>query len=254
LATLLLSDLHLPPQPSPLREAFIAFVDGPARQASGVFILGDLFEAWIGDDVGLEIYQPEIKALHRLTYAGVEVRVLRGNRDFLLDWAFEYDSGCLLLPDPSIVEIEGQRVLIAHGDRYCTDDVAYQRWRRISRNRIGQRVFTLLPRSQRMKIADRLRAKSRELGMDKADTIMDVNPAAIDQAVRQFPGIDLLVHGHTHRPAQHHLHVDGRDIVRLVLPDWRDALYGWISIEQRKDGGYTIGHHHIEVPGSPASV
>jgi UDP-2,3-diacylglucosamine hydrolase len=124
MSTLLLSDLHLPPQPSALRDSFIAFLDGPARDASTVYILGDLFEYWIGDDVGLDIYAAEISRLHALTSFGVAVWVQHGNRDFLLGRSFERASGARLLSDPSVVDIDGERWLLTHGDAYCTDDLA----------------------------------------------------------------------------------------------------------------------------------
>ena len=144
--TILLSDLHLPPAPSPLREAFLRFLAGPARQADSVYILGDLFEYWIGDAEGLAHYAPEARALKALTAAGVPVYYQHGNRDFMVGADFFEATGVTLLPDPATVELGGVSTLLSHGDLFCTGDLAYQRWRRFSRNPLSQWVYRRLPR------------------------------------------------------------------------------------------------------------
>lgn len=229
MSTLLLSDLHLPPQPSALRDSFIAFLDGPARNASVVYILGDLFEYWIGDDVGLDVYSAEIGKLRALTSSGVAVRIQHGNRDFLLGAAFERASGARLLPDPSVVDIDGQRWLLTHGDAYCTDDVAYQKWRRFSRNPLAQTIFMRLPRRWRMRIAGGLRHGSHDAKTGKSAAIMDVNQAAVARGLRDAQTL-YVIHGHTHRPAEHPVASGGIGGVRIVLADWREDRREYLEI------------------------
>jgi UDP-2,3-diacylglucosamine hydrolase len=229
MTTLLLSDLHLPPQPSALRDSFIAFLDGPARHASRVFILGDLFEYWIGDDVGLDVYSAEISKLRALTRSGVEVHVQHGNRDFLLGSAFERASGAKLLPDPSVVDIDGERWLLTHGDAYCTDDVAYQKWRRFSRNPIAQAIFTRLPRRWRERIAGGVRGGSHEAKAGKSAAIMDVNEEAVARGLLDAQTL-YVIHGHTHRPAEHPVASGGIGGERVVLADWREDRREYLEI------------------------
>lgn len=221
MSTLLLSDLHLPAQRSPLRERFKGLLDGPARSAQAVYLLGDLFEYWVGDDIGLDVYADEIAALARLANSGVALYAMRGNRDFLLGERFERATGVHLLPDPSVARIEGRPWLLSHGDLWCTDDVGYQRWRRFSHRRVVQSAFTRLPRRWRERIAGDLRRGSQQAKAGKSSAIMDVNSSAVIAALRAA-GITQMIHGHTHRPAQHRVEIDGREGQRIVLPDWRD--------------------------------
>ncbi len=222
MSALLLSDLHLPAKPSPLREGFASLLAGPAHTVDRVWMLGDIFEYWIGDDVGLQVYAPEIAALRALTGAGVRVSFMHGNRDFLVGRRFAAATGVELLPDPELVTLGGRRVLLSHGDRWCSDDQAYQRWRRFSRNPLAQAVFARLPRRLREGIAGGVRNRSGEEKRDKPAAIMDVNDDSIVDAFRRS-GADCIIHGHTHRPATHVLHVDGRRVERRVLPDWTSA-------------------------------
>ena len=221
MSTLLLSDLHLPAQPSRLREQFKALLDGPARNAQAVYLLGDLFEYWVGDDIGLDVYADEIAALARLARSGVALYAMRGNRDFLLGERFERESGVHLLPDPSVARIEGRSWLLSHGDLWCTDDVGYQRWRWFAHRPAVQTAFTHLPRRWREQIAGGLRRGSQQAKAGKSSAIMDVNPSAVIAALRSA-GVTQMIHGHTHRPAQHRLEIDGRPGLRIVLPDWHD--------------------------------
>ena len=220
---LLLADLHLPPLPGdgsagPLNRAFRRFCDGPARQARRVFILGDLFEVWVGDDAGLVEHADDLAALRRLSDAGVEVYFQHGNRDFIVGQAFARATGLRLLPDLARFELAGLPTLLAHGDLFCTDDVGYQRWRRFSRNPLAQWIYNRLPLSRRRRIAGGLR--SDEHKQSKPDAIMDVNNQAIRQAFAKA-AVTRLIHGHTHRPAEHHYQIAGRDCERIVLADWR---------------------------------
>ncbi|HEX4870988.1 MAG TPA: UDP-2,3-diacylglucosamine diphosphatase [Nevskiaceae bacterium] len=216
----LLSDLHLPPRPSPLRETLLDWLRSPRlREAQAVYLLGDVFEAWIGDDLGLDWYRAEIDALAALSAAGVAVKVQVGNRDFLLGAAFARASGAVLLADPVVEPLGGVPTLLSHGDLWCTDDRAYQRWRRFARWRPAQRLFLALPRGRREAIARGLRDSSRAATRVKPDDILDVNEAAIAAAVRAS-GARRVIHGHTHRPAEHWLQSPTGPVERLVLADW----------------------------------
>lgn len=215
--TLLLSDLHLPNTPSPLRERFIAFLVGPAREAEAVYILGDLFEVWIGDAEGLADYRPEAEALRALRDSGVRLFYQHGNRDFMLGAAFAEAAGLELLTDPVIVDLAGEPTLLSHGDIWCTDDLAYQRWRRFSRNRLAQFIYRRLPRAWRQKVAGTARGDGTR---NKPAAILDVNAGAIANAFAEH-GVARIIHGHTHRPALHLLDVEGRPVERLVLADWQ---------------------------------
>jgi UDP-2,3-diacylglucosamine hydrolase len=222
MSALLLSDLHLPAEPSPLREGFAHLLAGPARAVEQVWLLGDIFEYWIGDDAGLHDYASEVAALRALTDSGVRVGFMHGNRDFLVGHRFADATGVTLIRDPLSIVLDGRRVLLSHGDRWCTDDHAYQRWRRFSRNPRAQAVFARLPRRWREAIAGGVRRRSGHEKHYKPETIMDVNASAIVDAFRRS-GADCIVHGHTHRPATHVLQVDGREVERIVLPDWTSS-------------------------------
>ncbi len=221
--TLLISDLHLPPAASPLRERFASFLAGPARAASALYILGDLFEVWIGDDAGLAEYGVERACLRALTKAGVPVCFQHGNRDFLVGPQFAAATGVQVLADPVTVELGGVTTLISHGDLWCTDDAGYQRWRRFSRSAVVQGVYGALPRSWRERFAGRVRAHSDAGKQYKPADIMDVNDAAVRQAFAAY-GVTRMIHGHTHRPATHDYAIDGRACQRIVLADWRPGL------------------------------
>lgn len=217
---LFLSDLHLPTEPSPLREGFLRFLAGPSPQAQAVYILGDLFEVWIGDDVGLRKYADEAAALRALAAAGTRVMYLHGNRDFMVGSGFLKHTGVQLLPDPSVVQVDGQATLLSHGDLYCTDDVDYQKWRRISRRPWLQTLARHLPENLRERIAGGIRSHSAGQKQMKAAEIMDVNPQAIHTAFIEA-GVSRMIHGHTHRPARHLIEIGGRPCERIVLADWQ---------------------------------
>jgi UDP-2,3-diacylglucosamine hydrolase len=216
LATLFISDLHLPAQPSKLRDVFIQFLEGPALKAEALYILGDLFEVWIGDDVGLQVYAREVSRLAALTARGVPVYFIRGNRDFLVGSHFAQISGVTLLPDPCVVDLYGKPTLLSHGDLFCTDDLGYQRWRRFSRNTLAQWCFVYLPITWRKRIATGARSQSDKEKIYKPQDIMDVNAIATASAFETWH-TQHMIHGHTHRPADHR---DERGHERIVLADW----------------------------------
>ena len=219
---LLLSDLHLPVGDSELRERFIAFLEGPATQAASVYILGDLFESWVGDDVGLAMYPREVAALAALSARGVPLAFIHGNRDFLVGRRFFELTGVTRLADPCVVNIDGRDTLLSHGDRYCTDDHAYQRWRRITRWGWLQALFLLMPRSRRERFAQKVRGESDASKQYKPEDIMDVNERALRVEMAQF-GVTRLIHGHTHRPGTYPVDLPIATAERIVLPDWRPA-------------------------------
>jgi UDP-2,3-diacylglucosamine hydrolase len=217
---LFISDLHLSEERPAANEQFIGFLEGKARSAGALYILGDFFEYWIGDD-DLEAPFNAVMAglLRGLTQQGVPVHLMHGNRDFLIGEGFCRATGAVLLPDPSVVEVEGEKTLLAHGDTLCTDDHDYQAWRRIARSEEWQREFLAKPREERRRMILGLREKSKAVIEAKPAEIMDVNDAAVVEALRTH-GVRRLVHGHTHRPGRHGHLVDARCCERWVLPDW----------------------------------
>jgi UDP-2,3-diacylglucosamine hydrolase len=220
---LFISDLHLAEERAAANERFIGFVEGVARSADALYILGDFFEYWIGDDDLDAPFNAVVAGLLRgLTRGGVPVYVMHGNRDFLLGEAFCRATGSVLLPDPTVAHIEGEKTLLVHGDTLCTDDHDYQAWRRVARSSGWQAEFLAKPREERRSIVLGLREKSKAVVQAKPADIMDVNEGAVVQALREH-GVRRLVHGHTHRPGRHEHTVDGRHCERWVLPDWYGA-------------------------------
>lgn len=220
--TLFVSDLHLSCDRPALAAAFAAFCAGPAREAEAVYLLGDLFDWWVGDDQMRDpVEAGVVAALRGLTAAGVDVHLAHGNRDFLLGPAFAAATGARFLPDTEVVVVDGKPTLVSHGDEMCTGDVEYQRFRARMRDPATQARLAALPRFVRRWIARGLRKRSREATALKPEAILDVDEGAVTEAFRRS-GVARMIHGHTHRPATHHLTVDGRPCERIVLPDWRD--------------------------------
>ena len=220
MAALFVSDLHLSEERAAANERFIDFVEGRARSADALYILGDFFEYWIGDDDLEAAFNAVIAGLLQgLTSQGVPVYLMHGNRDFLIGDAFCRATGAVLLADPSVVDIEGEKTLLAHGDTLCTDDHDYQAWRRVARSADWQQEFLAKPREERRRMIVGLREKSKTVIQAKPADIMDVNAGAVVDALRTA-GVRRLVHGHTHRPGRHEHTVDGRLCERWVLPDW----------------------------------
>lgn len=231
----LLSDLHLPTGGSGFRTRFLHYLRNQARQASAVYLLGDLFEVWLGDDIGLDDYAEEVRALRALTDADVPIYVQRGNRDFLLGDAFCCATGAQRLADPALVTLGGRRVLLSHGDIWCLDDVGYQRWRRFSHHPWVQAGFRALPRRWRERIAADLRRRSGQHKQVKSAEIMDVRDDAVRLAAREH-GADWIIHGHTHRPAEHSLNgltqsSANQPVLRIVLADWRPERMEYLAVD-----------------------
>lgn len=226
MTTLFISDLHLDPERPAVTELFGAFMQKEAARADALFILGDLFEAWVGDDDPSETGAYVAARIREVADAGVPVCFIRGNRDFLLGDAFAHRAGMRILPDPAVVMLYGKPVLLMHGDLLCTGDTAYQAFRAQIRNPAWQAQFLAQPLDARLAFAAQARAASaaHQGGMKQDDktqfeTLTDVAPATVDTTFAQF-GIDTLIHGHTHRPAVHALDVAGRVCQRIVLGDW----------------------------------
>ena len=217
---LFISDLHLTEERPAANERFIGFIEDRARAADALYILGDFFEYWIGDD-DLEAPFNAVMAglLRGLTRDGVPVYLMHGNRDFLLGERFCEATGAQLLSDPTVHEVQGVKTLLVHGDTLCTDDLDYQNWRRTARSQEWQREFLARSRAERRSMILGLREKSKAVIQAKPAEIMDVNEGAVADALRRH-GVSRLVHGHTHRPGRHELTVDGRRTERWVLPDW----------------------------------
>jgi UDP-2,3-diacylglucosamine hydrolase len=216
-----ISDLHLAADRPNAVDLFLGFLGGRARSAEKLFILGDLFDSWIGDDDDTPMHRTLIDALSSLSQAGVACRLMHGNRDFLIGRRFARAAGCTLLRDPERILLDGERVLLMHGDLLCTDDVAYQRFRRKVRNPLVQRLFLWKSLAARRQIAAKYRAKSGEAMATKTAEIMDANQQEVIRRMRHAKA-QRLVHGHTHRPADHQLLVDGVDAKRHVLADWSE--------------------------------
>jgi UDP-2,3-diacylglucosamine hydrolase len=229
--TLLLSDLHLAPDRPASVAAFHAFARGPAREAAAVYVMGDLFDSWIGDDQRRDPFARAVVAsLRGISDAGVPLYVARGNRDFLLGVDFAREAGATLMDEQTVVDVAGTPTLLTHGDELCTDDIAYQRYRAWSRDPRAQRRLLRLPYTVRRVIAAWLRRGSRAATARKPESILDVNAMAVEQAFRAR-GVRRIVHGHTHRPARHALLVDGEPRERIVLADW-DERGHYIAIDE----------------------
>lgn len=221
--TVFIADLHLTPERPQINAAFFRFLTEVASQAEALYILGDFFEAWVGDDDLADPLHAEVAAaLKRLADRGVAVWLMHGNRDFLLAEAFCHASGARLLPDPSVINLYGIQTLLMHGDSLCTDDAAYQTFRAQVRDPAWQTAFLQRPLEERRALARALREQSEHTKADKTPEIMDVNAAAVAAAM-QSSGARRLIHGHTHRPAHHP--ESGFD--RWVLPAWYDGP-GWL--------------------------
>jgi UDP-2,3-diacylglucosamine hydrolase len=219
--TQFISDLHLSGERPETIRLFLDFLAGKARQAESLYILGDLFEAWLGDDVILPEYEPVIDALKALNGSGVPVYVMHGNRDFLLGERFEKLSGCRLIEDPQVIDLYGRRTLIMHGDLLCTDDHAYQAMRVQLRDPQWISAFLAKTPQERVAFARELRERSRKETGEKNESIMDVNNDTVERYLRDYQ-VEQLIHGHTHRPASHSHPLGNTSVTRYVLPDWHD--------------------------------
>ena len=237
MTTLFVSDLHLDPSRPAITELFGRFLDGEARRADALYILGDLFEAWVGDDDPSEAGTFVAARLKALTDAGVPTYFIRGNRDFLLGDAYAKRAGMTILPDPAVILLQGEPTLILHGDLLCSDDTAYQQFRTQTRDPRWQAQFLAQPLAARLAFAAQARAASKarygELqASGQSETITDVSPATVREWFARY-GVRRMIHGHTHRPA---IHDEGGGATRIVLGDW----YEQGSVLRASEDGFDL--------------
>ena len=216
--TIFLSDIHLCESRPSITDAFVSFLNKVTNEVDALYILGDLFEYWIGDDSNQ--HENVIEALKKLTDRHIQVFLMHGNRDFLIGSAFEKKTGAVLLNDPILVEIFGKKILLCHGDTLCTDDIEYQSFRDKIRSESWKNEFLKKSLSERVSIANKFRKESELNKKKKSLEIMDVNLDEVNRTLIQFNYPDFLIHGHTHRPNQHSINLDGHQIQRIVLGDW----------------------------------
>tara|TARA_B110000196_G_scaffold286377_1_gene270025 strand:+ start:283 stop:996 length:714 start_codon:yes stop_codon:yes gene_type:complete len=220
MSSLLISDAHLSPSHPEICEAFFKFLENEAINTKSLYILGDLFEAWIGDDDQEPLSRKVVLHLKKLTDKGVAVFLMQGNRDFLYGTTFTEQTGCKLLPDHHVLNYKNKKILLLHGDTLCTDDKQYQRFRRIARSSFLRWLLIKLPLGTRQKMAESWRSKSIQFNANKPENIMDVSVSEVDRVMKKYSA-DIMIHGHTHRPKRHqHLHGE-----RIVLGNWGE--YGW---------------------------
>ena len=219
MTTLFISDLHLDPAQPQITEQFLGFLAQARGGTEALYILGDLFEAWLGDDDPEPEYRRVIDALRSLRTSGARLYFMHGNRDFLVGARFCAESGCELLDEHTVVRLHGERVLLMHGDLLCTDDLEYQAFRRMVRDPGWQRRMLALPLAERAALAQQVKKQTRAAVMSKAEDIMDVNQKTVEDTMRRF-GVRTLLHGHTHRPKIHALTLDDAPATRIVLGDW----------------------------------
>ena len=218
-ATLFISDLHLDPERPAVTELFLELLDTRVRDADAIYILGDLFEVWVGDDDASPMNQAVCEGLKQSAISGTSVFIMHGNRDFLLGPQFAAASGCNLLDDPALIDLYGTPTLLMHGDLLCTDDSQYMAFRAMVRDTKWQRELLSMSLEERQLMARDMRNRSREQTGGKPESIMDVNKEAVIKAMTGHQA-QRLIHGHTHRPAIHDLVISGEPAQRIVLGDW----------------------------------
>lgn len=228
MTTWVISDLHLCAQRPAVTQAFLHWLQTAVVHAEALYILGDFFEVWVGDDVLADpghgaAFLPVVEALHALSKQGVKLYFMHGNRDFLIGEAFAAACGLQLLPDPVLLDTGRERILLSHGDALCTDDVAYQQFRAQVRDPHWQHAFLARPLEARLAFAEQARQQSAQSKTMQRIDIMDVNAEAVATLIRKHDYPEVLLHGHTHRPAMHGLVVDGHRCQRWVLGDWHEV-------------------------------
>lgn len=237
MVTRFISDLHLSESRPDITALFIRFLRTDARKCDALYILGDLFDYWIGDDDQSQFHTEVESEIAAVADSGVPVYFIAGNRDFLIGKRFSQRTGIKILPEPSTINLYGRNTLIMHGDTLCTEDTKYQRYRRVIRNPILLSLLTSLPLTWRRRIAEKLRAGSASNKPATAQSlqIMDATEEGVVRAMEQVPS-DLLIHGHTHRPAVHEHDINGKKVTRIVLGDWFEQG----SILNVSAGGYEL--------------
>ncbi|MBL1320379.1 MAG: UDP-2,3-diacylglucosamine diphosphatase [Methylophaga sp.] len=225
MSTLFISDLHLNANEPELIKLAVDFLKTKAIDCKKLYILGDLFNIWLGDDLIAEEFMPVIEQLQLLHQQGIRTYLMVGNRDFMMGKEVANLMGAELLGDACVIDLYGTKTLLLHGDTLCTDDIAYQRYRRWSRNKLLQWLFRHMPLKYRQGLANKIKLKSRQQKQTKSTVIMDVNASEVSRVMTKFD-VTQLIHGHTHRPATHTLEISGKSATRIVLGDWHsEASY-----------------------------
>ncbi|NEV61750.1 UDP-2,3-diacylglucosamine diphosphatase [Thiorhodococcus minor] len=233
--SLFISDLHLAPERPATIALLLGFLGGRAREAERLFILGDLFETWIGDDDDAPTYVEIRAALRELVAAGTRCALMHGNRDFLIGRGFCSDTGCQLLKDPAVLQLGQERILLMHGDLLCTDDIPYQRFRRRIRNPLVIWLFRRKSLASRRAIAANYRRKSGAATSEKSQVIMDANEDTVTRYLSRYDAT-RLIHGHTHRPGDHSMDLGGKTAHRHVLAEWHENAAE--ALAHREDAWY----------------
>lgn len=226
MTTLFISDLHLQPSQPQLLDACLHFLDEQVRGAEALYLLGDIFEVWVGDDDDAAWINAVANALQQVHARGTALYFMRGNRDFLVGEEFTRRCAMQLLGDSAVIDLYGRPTLLLHGDTLCTEDKEYLAFRAQVRDPQWQQMILQFPLEQRRQLAAQLRQQSTMAASNKADDIMDVTPAEVTRVMAENK-VDLLIHGHTHRPARHELSVSGQAAERIVLGDWRAGDCMW---------------------------
>ncbi|OMH29514.1 UDP-2,3-diacylglucosamine diphosphatase [Motiliproteus sp. MSK22-1] len=238
MSVLFIADLHLQDQRPELTRALLRFLEHHSSSADSLYILGDLFEVWVGDDHETETINSVADGLKKLTDKGVPVFIQHGNRDFLIGQSFMERCGSSMLPESQTIQPYDTPLLLMHGDQLCLDDTDYQAFRKLVRSAEWQSQFLSQTLPERLTIADDLRLKSQELARQKDMEIMDVSPSEVDRVMTNSE-VNVLIHGHTHRPNIHHLR-EGK--TRIVLGDWGPQLW---FLEWKNDDTYKLHHQPI---------
>jgi UDP-2,3-diacylglucosamine hydrolase len=219
MTTLFISDLHLEAERPDIADQFLKFLTSDASAADELYILGDLFEAWVGDDDPNTHYFTIKRALRKLVDSGIPVYFMHGNRDFMIGREFANETGVNILKDPHRVTMYGQKALLSHGDVFCTDDVQYQKIRKMTRDPAWQATMRAKPLKDRLRMAEEARRQSLEQTLNLSMNITDVNQDAVVNVIRKYK-VDVLLHGHTHRPGVHTVDLGRHKAKRIVLGDW----------------------------------
>lgn len=230
-----IADLHLNENEPEITAGFLHFLQSLPAHCE-LYILGDLFDYWIGDDITSVLQQEVAKQLNELSKRDIQNYFIHGNRDFLLGKHFAQVSAMKLLPEIFVINNHQENIVILHGDLLCIDDQAYQKFRKKMHNRWLQRLFLLLPRYFRQKIANKMRNKSSQYNQYKAESIMDVNQNAVEEMMTKYQA-SIMIHGHTHKPATHYFDIAGKPSQRIVLGAWHDGIN---YIKQDESGKITL--------------
>jgi UDP-2,3-diacylglucosamine hydrolase len=230
MTTLFISDLHLEADRPDIGQQFLQFLQTEANEADDLYILGDLFEAWVGDDDPNTHYFSIKRALRKLVDGGIPVYFMHGNRDFMVGKGFANETGVKILNDPCKVTMYGRSTLLSHGDILCIDDVQYQRVRKMVRDPDWQANMRAKPLKERLRIAQEARRQSMEQTINKSLEITDVNQDEVERVIKEH-NVDVLLHGHTHRPGVHTVDLGNRKAKRIVLGDWYEqgSVVRWDS-------------------------